>query len=48
MSGLFKQIGPLLRMGLQTLPTRKGSSGVVVLGIAGVVASYIAIGRRDI
>jgi putative ABC transport system permease protein len=39
----FNQIGPLLTMGLQTLPQRKGSSGVVVVGSAGVVAVLVSI-----
>jgi putative ABC transport system permease protein len=43
MSSLFKQIGPLLAMGLRTLPQRKGTSGVVVIGITGVVAVLVSV-----
>ena len=39
----FKQIGPLLTMGLMTLPQRKGPSGVVAIGIAGVVAVLVSV-----
>lgn len=40
---MLKQIGPLLLMALKTLPQRRGSSGVVVLGIAGVVAVLVTV-----
>ncbi len=43
MSSLFKQIGPLLTMGLRTLPQRKGSSGVVIIGIMGVVGVLVSV-----
>jgi putative ABC transport system permease protein len=43
----IKQVGPLLKLGLQTVSQRKGTSSVIVIGIAGVVAvliSMLAIG----
>ncbi len=47
MLSFIKQVGPLLKMGLQTVSQRKGTSSVIVIGIAGVVAvlvSMLAIG----
>ena len=43
MPATFKQIGALVAMGLNTLPQRTGSSSVVVVGIAGVVAVLVAV-----
>ncbi len=40
---VFKQIGAVVGMGLRSLPQRRGSSLVVVLGIAGVVAVLISV-----
>ncbi|WAC73180.1 ABC transporter permease [Roseateles sp. SL47] len=43
MIGFVRQVFPLLAMGLQTLPQRLGSSSVVVIGIAGVVAVLVTM-----
>lgn len=39
----LNQIGALLTMGLQTLPQRKSTAGVVVIGIASVVAVLVSV-----
>ena len=43
MASMLKQLGPLVGMNLQTLPSRKGSSSVIVIGIAGVVAVLVFV-----
>lgn len=43
MASLFKQLGPLVGMNLQTLPQRVGSSSVIIIGIAGVVAVLVSV-----
>lgn len=43
MIDFVRQVFPLLRMGLQTLPLRMGASSVVVIGIAGVVAVLVTM-----
>ncbi len=43
MISFFRQVGPLLRMGLLTVPLRKGASSVIVIGIAGVVAVLVSM-----
>src|SRR5580700_9733209 len=40
---MFKQLIALTSMGIQTLPQRAGSSSVIVIGIAGVVAVLVSI-----
>ena len=40
---MFKQLFALTSMGLQTLPQRAGSSSVIVIGIAGVVAVLVSV-----
>jgi putative ABC transport system permease protein len=40
---MFKQLLALTSMGLQTLPQRAGSSSVIVIGIAGVVAVLVSV-----
>jgi putative ABC transport system permease protein len=39
----LKQIGPISLMNLKSIPLRLGSSGVIVIGIAGVVGVLISI-----
>jgi putative ABC transport system permease protein len=40
---MFKQLIALTWMGIQTLPQRAGSSSVIVIGIAGVVAVLVSV-----
>jgi putative ABC transport system permease protein len=40
---MFKQLIALTSMGIQTLPQRAGSSSVIVIGIAGVVAVLVSV-----
>jgi putative ABC transport system permease protein len=40
---MFKQLLALTSMGIQTLPQRAGSSSVIVIGIAGVVAVLVSV-----
>ncbi|HEX3847578.1 MAG TPA: ABC transporter permease [Steroidobacteraceae bacterium] len=40
---MLKQLIAILSMSLQTLPQRLGSSGVVVIGVAGVVAVLVSV-----
>jgi putative ABC transport system permease protein len=40
---MFKQLMALTSMGIQTLPQRAGSSSVIVIGIAGVVAVLVSV-----
>jgi putative ABC transport system permease protein len=40
---MFKQLFALTSMGIQTLPQRAGSSSVIVIGIAGVVAVLVSV-----
>jgi putative ABC transport system permease protein len=40
---MFKQLAAIVGMNLQTLPQRLGSSSVIVIGIAGVVAVLISV-----
>jgi putative ABC transport system permease protein len=40
---MFKQFAALISMNLQTLPQRMGSSSVIVIGIAGVVAVLVSV-----
>jgi putative ABC transport system permease protein len=40
---MFKQFIALTSMGIQTLPQRAGSSSVIVIGIAGVVAVLVSV-----
>jgi putative ABC transport system permease protein len=40
---MLKQLFALTSMGLQTLPQRAGSSSVIVIGIAGVVAVLVSV-----
>ncbi len=40
---MFKQLLALTWMGIQTLPQRAGSSSVIVIGIAGVVAVLVSV-----
>jgi putative ABC transport system permease protein len=43
MFSFIRQVIPLLGMGLQTVPQRKGASIVIVIGIAGVVAVLVSM-----
>src|SRR5580692_5289680 len=40
---MFKQLIALTSMGIRTLPQRAGSSSVIVIGIAGVVAVLVSV-----
>jgi putative ABC transport system permease protein len=40
---MFKQLVALTSMAIQTLPQRAGSSSVIVIGIAGVVAVLVSV-----
>src|SRR5450631_38552 len=40
---MFKQLTAVISMNLQTLPQRAGSSSVIVIGIAGVVAVLVSV-----
>ena len=40
---MFRQLAALVLMNLQTLPQRRGSSSVIVIGIAGVVAVLVSM-----
>ena len=40
---MFKQLGAVILMSLQTLPQRIGASSVIVIGIAGVVAVLVSV-----
>src|SRR6202035_1931530 len=40
---MFKQLGAVILMSLQTLPQRVGASSVIVIGIAGVVAVLVSV-----
>ena len=40
---MFKQLLALTSMGIRTLPQRAGSSSVIVIGIAGVVAVLVSV-----
>ena len=40
---MFKQLVAVILMSLQTLPQRSGSSSVIVIGIAGVVAVLVSV-----
>ncbi len=40
---LFRQIGAVTAMNLRSLPQRVGTSLVIVIGIAGVVAVLISV-----
>jgi putative ABC transport system permease protein len=39
----FRQLGTLIAFNLRTLPARKGSSAVAVIGVAGVVAVLVGV-----
>lgn len=43
MANTLKQLAPLVAMNLKTVPQRLGSSSVIVIGIAGVVAVLVSI-----
>jgi len=40
---VFRQIGAVVGMNLRSIPQRAGTSGVVVIGIAGVVGVVVSI-----